>query len=789
MDKIEFYNESNKNIERIDADEAIVKLYYDQNLTLPTDEQLKKFKIKKTQSEIKYELSRQDKYIPLYDVYTSNIYIINKRNVYHRVITNNYRFPDIIILEAIEKDKKKRDAKIGIKPELKNDKVFMRYLKKIDLMLKFMSYFDLDILYNTYLAVFFKYAPEISNATYTCIRKSFIHYLGHLNPYYSKDEVIKLGMNMGIVTIPKDKSYIDFKDELQDNDYKNLCQKVKENDVSADILIEHEKYIIKHNCVGLVQYYTLQGSFFMNQYMRRMTKYLYQNNYLEKNIRKMWELVRNAPAFDNDYILYRFVDNDTYISHLKIDDIFMDEGFVSTTRDPFYRTDNYKFGSILMRIRIPKDIIGVGLCLETLSHFKAEEEIILPPMTMLKLISKDDDIEYYHPDEEFASQIKRKYEFKWVGNEAIKFPKRAPFDDNKTHVINFLELEPTKTFSMKEKINLFASKYFDPMSRIKCQIGDKLFYVIGEYYDSTGVYKNMYGITTSEGFSLYSIYEGYILFMMELGEENGNKQIRVNYFTKYSQLKRDDIMGDDNFIRFVSDVSYYFDIPNVIIYADFLGCDGIELSIKNENQSGGKVQRLLNSSLKQMDLIKKPNLSNSNNLDNLDNSKKLNEDDFDEYVGGSYCIDFYRYLKHNVKRYENTSALHVELQPKFSYYELDQLKITSPEIILKKEDRDEIYQIYTKTFNDLYPDKDNLAEFYIWMIENKCYLMDILIAKFDRMFKKDNPFKKNMYILDSMTYLYNRGLVSTYNRHIMMEFDEDVSIYDLPKNDYRIQRD
>jgi hypothetical protein len=153
------------------------------------------------------------------------------------------------------------------------------------------------------------------------------------------------------------------------------------------MLINHQNYIVENDMVGLVQYYTIQGSYFMNQYMRNMTRYEYKNEYLEENIKKMWKLVLNAPKFDNEYILYRFVETDEYISNLKIGDIYMDNGFMSTTRDPFYRNDLYKFGFILIKIKIPKGIKGVGLCLEMLSHFPEEEEIILPPLTELKLIS------------------------------------------------------------------------------------------------------------------------------------------------------------------------------------------------------------------------------------------------------------------------------------------------------------------------------------------------------------------------------------------------------------------
>ena len=540
--------------------------------------------------------------------------------------------------------------------------------------------------------------------------------------------------------------------------------------------------------VGLVQYYTLQGSYFMNQYLRKLTKYEYRNDYLEDNIEKMWRLVLDAPAFDLDYILYRFVSTDDYLKHLGIGDIYQDQGFTSTTRDPFYRNDLYKFGFILIKIKIPKKIKGVGLCLETLSHFPAEEEIILPPMTKLKLIAKDYDIDYYHPDESFVSDIKTRYEFEWVGNIDIVFPSRPTLLESNPHhtkLINFLNIKTIKSMSIREKIDFIMKTYFDPMNRIKCQIGDNIFYVVGEWYDSTGAYFDMYSIKTSEGFSLYSIYDGYILFMIEIDDTDGVSQIRVNYYTKYSRLNRQKIMGDDNFIKFISSVAHYFDVADVVIYADYMSCDKIR-----DIKIGGapKKQRTYMSTP-----TSTPNQFR-NKFKNTETDDLTNDNDdtekLDTFTGGSYCLDFYQYIKYGQKRYVQNESI-VELQPIFSYYDLDTLRSTKPTTILKKGDRDELFQIYLKNYLiETKPDQDNLADFYVWMIENKCYLMDIFVHKMDRLYKgKNNPFKHDMYVLDAMANLYNRNYVQTYNRFIKLNINSDEhQLLDIPKNEYRIRR-
>lgn len=836
-DTIILFHKKENIFKKFPADKALFEIYY-LKCRIPTDTELKTHNIKTTSIDIKKKLSSFITHIPLYDAFTFNIYIIQKRNVYIRIIDHDYRFPDEQIIDFIKNTRDTKMKKLKKKSAFEKDKVFMRSIRKADLMIEFINQFDAPTLYNNYLNIFFAYAPEIGNATFTCVKKSFIPHKNHLKPYYTRDEIIKLGMNMGIINVPKNMLYVDFKDALTRKDYQNICLQIQMNDISAKILIQHQNYIVENNMVGLIQYYTIQGSYFMNQYMRGFTRYAYRNDYLENNIKKMWRLVLNSPVFDNDYILYRFVSKDDYLKHLEIGDIYIENGFISTTRDPFYRNDLYKFGFVLIKIRIPKNVIGVGLCLETFSYFPSEEEIILPPMSHLKLISKNEQCEYYNPDENYAANIKTRYEFEWVKNGPIDFPKRIEYTEQ-TELVDFLTINKTKSVSVKEKINYIVKKYFDPMNRIRCKIGNEIFYVVAEWYDSTGPYEPMYALKTSEGFSLYSIYEGYVLFMIEIGEENNYGQIRVNYYTytKYSQLNRQEIMGDDNFIKFISSIAYCFDIPNVIIYADFMSCDRINKNInKNKNinaMQGGnlfnkcnklntynipaypdkyvspypKKQRNFgnfgpnkakipfgpNSADTDIDI---DDIDNVNAIHGIDEANKINnvdgEVDTELYAGGGYCVDFYMYLKYGVKRYQNTMTLNVELQPSFSYHDLDLLKTTTPINILKKEDRDEVYQIYTKNYKfDMNIDdkkKDTIADFYIWMIENKCYLMDILVNKIDKLYRNDNPFKKGVYRLDAIGYLYNRRYVNTYNRFIKMSFNEEYQLLLLPKNDYRIRR-
>ena len=52
---------------------------------------------------VKNYISNLEYKMPLYDIYTSNIYLINRENIYMRVYYNHYRFPDKNVIDDIKK--------------------------------------------------------------------------------------------------------------------------------------------------------------------------------------------------------------------------------------------------------------------------------------------------------------------------------------------------------------------------------------------------------------------------------------------------------------------------------------------------------------------------------------------------------------------------------------------------------------------------------------------------------------------------------------------------------------
>lgn len=688
------YNIKKNIIENIDDIDTIIdKLYYFEYRPI-TKNDIKNNKdtnidkiIKNKKNIIKYtkiKISLIENKIPLYDPYSNNIFIISKYFVYNRVVFNYYRFPDKNILNNLRENNYQR-----------ND--------KNKLMVKFMNYFDLDILYNTYVLVFYKYSVFTGMEITTCQKPSFLPQFYHITPFFTKSETIKLALNFGIIN----------KNDLNNNlDINDLCKKILNYDMNFNMLLSHKKYMNDNICISILQYYTLQGSSIMNSYLRNLTLYKEKNEYLENLISPIWNLLLNSPEFDKDYILYRFVKNDSYLLNLKIGDIYTEKGFLSSTRNPFYNSNVYQFGFILIKIIIPKNIKGVGLCLETISHFPHEQEIIFPPLSKFKLINKDENCIYYNVDEKFASKVKTRYEFKWIGNDGVKFTRTLL--PPKLHKVNFLNIEKKPKDNLAEKISHFEKNYVNNMNLFEIELGGKNIIVKTEINDTTDVYSQYFSVKTKKLYSIYSIYQYCMLFFIEIFENGNVNEMSINYYVKYryNEIDPNDIVGDENLIYLYSTIAYHFGIHNVYLYANYKNCNSAT--------------------------------------------------DNDKIFGGNYCIDFYQYITTNKKKYFELNILTEELHPVFSYFELDFLKTISPSRIIT-DITDELYQVYNKIYLTT-KNKDNIIDFYIWLITYKCYLLNKFVNLIDFILEKNNPFKNDKYILNPISYLYNRNFINFFNK-------------------------
>ena len=135
MTSILLYNTDNKILEFVKEDDVLNNLYFlkskfptKENITdylkHGTDKEILKYlKDKDPENilkEIKGKISRIDYSIPLYDVFTKNLYLINKDNVYRRIVYDYYRFPDKSLVKQLQQKKEKLKKKI--KPDNKREK-------------------------------------------------------------------------------------------------------------------------------------------------------------------------------------------------------------------------------------------------------------------------------------------------------------------------------------------------------------------------------------------------------------------------------------------------------------------------------------------------------------------------------------------------------------------------------------------------------------------------------------------------------------------------------------------
>jgi len=686
------------------------------------DKYNKKEDLNKLINNIKDYISQLEYKMPLYDIYTTNIYIINRENLFTRVNYNHYRFPSNNLIDEIKKEYN------TLQEKKTSDPIEQRKLRKYELMIEFVNNFNIKILEDTYYRMIYKYSEELGKNIIFCKRPSFNKYIHNTKPYYSSTEIINLALNMGITVKLDDK----------DLNLDKLCNVVKENDINYKTIQLHQKYIIDSDMLGLCQYYTVQGSFFLNSYLRDLLEYPYRNIFLDDIIMPMWNLCNNAPEFDKDYILYRFVKDDKHMEHLKIGDIFQDKGFLSTTRDPFYKSDTYEFGIILMKIRIPKNKKGVALCIESVSHFPTEQEILFSPKSKFKLISRDTNTVYYHTDPTFSSKVKTRYEFEWISNEK-SYIKKIDYNE-KTEIIDFLKIKSYDSYSIDEKIKYFIEKYTDVMNRFITKIGNNEFLTCVEKYNSIGAYKDFYAIETNNGLSFYSLYKKYLVFFIEIGETSLGNEMHVNYYVKYNTLNKEDIFKADDFINFIASIAYYFGIENVAIYPEYKPCFIMKKSSQNITQ-----------------------------------------------LSGNYCVDFYNYLKNKEKRFFMKNINIIELKSLFNYYDLDLLRELDISKVLSKSD-DELYQLYIKTFILDNPD-GKISDFFVWIVDNKCYLIDKFITKLEKIYKINNPFKKDIYNLNAFMYLYNKNIIKIYGGSAIDIDYKERKQYKLETNEYRLLYD
>ena len=660
-----------------DGTNILKKLYFDLYV-LPTPSEIisynKQNKTDFQQEKMKEIIADITSQIPLFDIYSQNIYLIPANQVYSYVNEKYYRLPTEKILTYLQTAYKKAE----------NSKLKSRLEKNIN----FINNYDLDSLYDTYLKVIYENSNQIGkNITY-CRRITYLPYL-NLSPYYTRAEIINMSLNLKL--IKPDNVYYD--SEKLDN----LCTKLIENDIPADILLKHQMYIEKNNAQHIIYYYTFYGSLYYNQYLRNGGSHY--DKYVSNNVDRLFALIKKSPAFDNDYYVYRFVNNDEYLEDVKVGGVYKEESFISTSRNPFYEPKNHVFGNILIKIKLPKNKAGIALCLETYSLFPFEQEILLAP-GKLKLVSvEENNFKYYHPDINAQKNIKKKYEFEYI--EPIdKLPTKRVFDDEIRELPDNFSL--ISTDYNERNLEFYRSvPIINDLHYFKWQ--NYLFQVF--YLDKVSAYYKYYFILEKNAqpddiifLVLQDEKTQEINLIIEIGEI-----ISVNYLHKFTGAKS---LRDDELIKIIQSVANLFKINTVIIHPNY-------------NRFENKLTK-----------IPKYNLDEYYDEELMNFSADLT----------MYNEDIWEYILKKKFRFENTNVIN-----KMNLFTLDRLKKLQPEMILKAEDTDELYKIWKKS------KINNMYDFLIYLQQNYFYLLSIIIPKINKVINM-NPFIYGYYVYMTNSY-------------------------------------
>lgn len=727
----------NGKIKKVKPEDVLYELYYEL-ARVPTPKELGKGYGKTYIQQLKKRISQRDEYVPMFDIFSKNIYLIKKSKVFSRITENSFRLPDEttpkILLREIKRiqviiDRYNREGKQI--PEYYN-----KLMRKRKSQVTFLESFDFAELRDTFYKIFFNNNPFTENIT-SCRRPSFFPFLRN-KPYYTKEELVNLGKNMGL--------------DIDDDDINKTCDIVAANDIDASVLNGHNIYIRDNSYFkNFIHMYTFVGSFYFNTYLRNPS---YTDPFLEKHIEYMWHIIRKAPAFNKSYYVYRFVDKD-YLKSLSVGDIYEEKAFISTTRNPFYDPKNNVFGLVLMKINIPAGIEGIGLCLETFSFFPKEEEILLAP-GRLKLKSIDSKYTYYHTNPIASEKIKKKYEFDYI--EPFK---ESPIEfviDYKENIRTIVEIDFKKFVVEGETIESKMDTFID---NIATHINNRAY-----FYSQIGNKRYLFQVYRRDDFRIYDKYFflqnfSHIYFVLQ-DEETAEilmfveirERISVNYIFKF--ISGSNPFDEPDLLTFVSYVAKAFDVKTVIIHDDWESYQKIaeenveddKLSIMSYDTPEANLQIMMYSS-----------------------SAIFYPKDLISYISS---VSNYKY-KHGSSKYRQkfTSNSVFPFLKKDDISDLRNLSFEKITDITLNTPINKIFKFF-KTSYGLH----SVLDFYIYLHYHFFYIINelntLLMQHFDYYLQDINPWDTNFYILKPYYYLYERGLEPD-----LSEDDTDI-IFDIP---------
>lgn len=637
---------------------------------------------------LRKSLSKYTIRVPMYDIQSNHIYLIYYENIYPRIFHDNYRFIDKNFYNDLLK--------------IENPSI------NVTDNIRILSHYDINQLQKTYTKIFYK-SFVLNHYITSCKRPSFFSGMEHISPYYTTLELYYLAYDWNLVT----------NTIVNENEIDNLCKEISNYDIPAKTLLDHQIYIYDNKAIGLVKHYSLYGSYYMNIYLRKY--HCCENSNvnkgsgirnidLENQIKLMIRLIINSPSFIKSYTVYRFVETDDYLKDLKQGDIYKDPSFMSTTRNPFYYQENYSFGYILLKIKLPANIPGIALCIESYSNFPKEEEIILPPTSRFRLEKKIEETETEKHQHILNKRVKRKYEFTWVGNDYIETKKVNLYMENlyepEKKNVNFMDLlseENIQYTSIADRLQYFRENFLNMNNQFISKIGDINYVFNMESYNSISVYKSFFYYEVADGIMITSANPKYgnINILLEIGPD-----IHVNYYFKYSVTDSNELLNLNRieWIQWLSSLAYIIGCRNVIIHSNYI--------IKY-------------------------------NKDDTIEQKQMK-------TRYTYSQDIYQYMKYKKKMFSNF----IEVTSNFDYPQLDFLFGLKADDVLSSTDKTELYRIYKNSGTN------NMGDFYIYIIENIPKFIHIFEEKMESIYPPElNPFNHISYTLDPLSYLYNNKFI------------------------------
>ena len=581
--QIYYYNTNSKVKESFNnVDVLIHHLYYNLGIIMNNKTLINLLSVNKT-------------LFPMYDIITSNIVLIKLSDLYNKIVYHYVRPINSSIHKII----------------IKNNKI-----KHIN----FLKNFNLKLLYNTFLQNIYEISPTTNELT-TCIRPSFLPIFKHIDPYYTKTELIFLSLNA---------DYSDKLSSVKTEDIDKLCSLASHNDITSTDLLEHQLYIKENKLDSFIKYYSFIGSMYINHYLRFQSKN-FRNIDLERNINNFIPIVVKSPAWNKSYFFYRWIRDDNFLTiglniknvnqDQKKDIIWLEKGFISASRNPFLNLNEMHFGFILIKIKIPKNTKGCGLAIEYYSHFPQEQEIIFPPSKFK--VNKSSDIIYYHPDKKINKKILVKYEFEWLEHLTGKNSQQITSDHSLSDYLDVSLYKKNEVIHLLDKNYILeGNNIYEKLDNFYNYFNDKFYYILGKSqvmflvnkikYDQTKessqyfkyFYVNLHPdrntlLIDKELFiTLQDWNTGEIIFFIEI-----SFIISLNYYKRYnpSTITYDDY---DDIINMVHFISILFNISEIIIHPEFQKFSSIF------TKSTSKNSKILNQHLNNQQLItKKHNLT------------------------------------------------------------------------------------------------------------------------------------------------------------------------------------